>query len=340
MRLSVLALLVVVAVLAAACGGQPPGVTEPPVSTVTTSVPPSSSTDTTRPGTTSAGGHGGAATASFSVAVGEGGVTYDLDGSPPSGPSSFVVLADGAVVIADTMAFRSGRPRLLRFDPSGDPLEPFDLSGAQVASIADVASDGECLAVLDIYAAQGRYRVLVLDRSGKVMRAHAIPPGFHLEDGLTGLVWDDSGLLLEIEWGARYARLTPDELFESTMTVVFAGTPVTITPGSGPTTVVEAGPVSFDVQRRTDLGGVTLIGRASDGSILLAVDEVGLDDSGAIQVTRRVQRHSATGELIAECVVGLEQFVEVGRSLEMTADGRVAQMVTMPDRVEIRILDV
>ncbi len=203
-----------------------------------------------------------------------------------------------------------------------------------------MASDGERVAVLDVYAATNRYRVLVLAASGHVESVVDIPEGFFLEDGLTGLAWDDTGVLLEMEWGARYARVTTEGPFATTPDVVFDGTAITITPGTGLTTVIKLGSETFEAERTTELGGATLIGRAPDGSILLVVDEVGQDPQGAIEVTRRVQRRAADGSLLTEDSYVAAQFVSISRELEMTADGRVARLITFPDRVDLVILDV
>ncbi len=326
--------VVALMLIASACTTQPLG-TEPPVSPVSAS--------TTDPGpapSSTTGDRGRTATIPFTIPVGEGGVTYDLGGEPPSGPSSFVVLEDGTVVIADTMALRFDEPRLLRFDASGAPLEPITLADAQVASIVDVASDGERIAVLDVYPATNRYRVLVLATSGRVESVVAIPEGFFLEDGLTGLAWDDIGLLLEMEWGAHYGRVTTEGPFTTTRNIVYDGSAITVAPGAGFTTVIAIGSVTFAVERTTELGGASLIGLAPDGSVLLVVDEVGQDGQGAIEVTRRVQRRTTDGRLLGEDTFLAGQFVSIGRELEMTADGRVARLVTFPDRVEFVILDV
>ena len=146
-------------------------------------------------------------------------------------------------------------------------------------------------------------------------------------------------MLLEMEGGAWYARVSPEGPFESTHTPVFDGTPLTLTPGSGLATVVEVGSASFEVVCGTELGGASLIGRAPDGSVLLVLDEIVLDAEGAIELLRRVQRYAATGALVGETPVEVEQYVDIARTLEMTADGRVALLVTHPERVEIRILD-
>jgi hypothetical protein len=339
----VVIMLVALSWAIAACSGGEPATTEAtaPVSTTAEGMSVSTLPDTSTTATpATADGGGGVATAPFSVPVGEDGITYDPEGDPPSGPSSFAVLDDGSVVIADTMAMRFGEPRLLRFDATGSPLGSTVLTDVEVASIMDVATDGRKLAVLDVYPAMERYRVLVLGESGEVETIYDIPEGFHLEDGLSGLAWDDSGVLLEIEGGASYARVASDGQFPTTRTLLIDGTPITITPGSGLSAAVEAGPASFEVTRNTDLGGTSLIGRAPDGSLLIVVDEVGLDDEGAFEVTRRVQRYSAVGELLAEQSFLIEQYADIGRTLEMTADGRVAHLVTFIDHIEIRVLNV
>ena len=178
-----LALFVGLLCAAAACSGEPPSTTETPTSvSATTTVAPTSSVtagpaNTTRGGTTT---DLGVATAPFSVPVGDSGVTYDLMGGYRAGPSSFTILGDGSVVIADTMALRLGQPRLLWFDRVGVSLEPTVLMDQEVASIVDVTTDGGQLALLDVYAAKARYRVLVLDKSGAVKDVIEIPLGFRL----------------------------------------------------------------------------------------------------------------------------------------------------------------
>ena len=278
------------------------------------------------------------ATASFTVPVGVNGVTYD-EGPYPSGPSSFVVVADGGVVITDTAAVRDATPRLLRFDASGNAEEPIPMQDYRAVSMIDIASDGLRLAVLDIYVALDEYRVLVLDASGSLESQIDIPEGFHLENGLTGLLWDDQGLLLEIEGGTRYARLEPDRNPEPTTTLIIDGVAVTLT-DAGQVTTVQIDEDAFEVTRSTQFGDVGLIGLAPDGSVLLHLDEV-FDDPAGLRVERRVQRYSTDGELLREVSVDLaEQYVQIVHQLEMTADGAVAHMVSLPDRVEVRILDL
>ena len=297
----------------------------------TNGAPTTSSTTTTVPADV--------ATLPFSIEVGSDGVTYDLGGSPPSGPTSFAVLDDGSVVIADTMAVDRGEPRLLHYDRTGEPLAVLDLADEEVAAVVDVVTDGSNLAILDVLVSMNRYRVLTLSVTGDVEAVVEIPQGFWFEDGLTGLTWDDSGVLLEFELGARHARLAESGAIESPVVPVFDGTSIELIPGSGRMTEVTASLTSFSVDRGTDLGGVTLVGIAPDGSIVVVVDEVDLSGE-AIAVTRRLQRYSADGEFERESVIdAADQFFDIQRPFELDATGQVLYLYAGSDRVTIAAIE-
>lgn len=272
-------------------------------------------------------------TKTFFIPAGHEGVTFQPDGEPPSGPSSFAVLADGSVVIADTMAVNRGAPRLLHHDRSGVLLSVIDLLPVEAASVADVVTDGEDLALLDIYLPQNRYRVVFLGVDGSVRSVVEIPPGFHLEDGLTGLVWDDLGVLLEFEMGARYARLG-DKGFFSDARPLFGGRELEIAEVGSRSTAVRFGGSEWTVERSTDLGGVSLVGAAPDSTLVLLLDEVDTTGS-AWQVIRTVRRYSASGELLSEEVLDFHPYVEIARPIELGADGNPLYMAAFANGVEI-----
>ncbi len=317
--------------------------TEPPItgspSAPSSTLAPTTSEAPSSPSTT-AGAPADLATLPFDIPIGVDGVTYDLDGSPPSGPSSFAVLDDGSVVITDTMAVARGEPRLLHYDRMGEMQGTIDLAGEDVAAIADVATDGSDLAILDVLIAMNRYRVLTLSLDGQVTATIDVPQGFRFEDGLTGLVWDDGGILLEFEFGARYARVTDDGTIEPVLAPTFGGISIELIPGSGRTTEIVTSRTSFTVERETNLGGVTPIGIGPNGWVTVVVDEV--DVSGpTIVVMRRVQRYSATGQLETESIIdAADQFIEVPRPFELDATGQVIYLQTWPDRVTIAPLGV
>ena len=330
-----IALTVVLALASCSTSGEPlttvgSSTTNSTSTPTTTGAPPSSTTTTAAPVN--------GATTSFDIPLGNDGLTYDTAGAPPSGPSSFAALSDGSIVVADTLAVARDEPRLLHFDSSGKLLAVIDLADEDVAAVVDVVTDGSRLAILDVLVATSRYRVLTLSVDGNAEASVEIPSGFRFEDGLTGLAWDDEGILLEFEFGARYARLTEEGTIEAPATPIFDGVTVELTPGSGRLTEVVSGSASFAIERSTDLGGVTLIGVGPDGSIVVIVDEV--DVSGpAIVVKRRVQRYSADGQLETEQVFdAADQFVEIPRPFELDATGQVLYLQAWPDRVTIAVI--
>ena len=266
-------------------------------------------------------------------------MTYDLDGSPASGPSSFAVLDDGSVVVADTMAVERGEPRLLRYDRLGELRATIDLAGEEVAAIVDVVTDGSNLAILDIFVARDRYRVLTMNRDGEVTSTVEIPPGFRFEDGLTGLVWDDDGILLEFQLGLRHARIAPSGAIESPAVPVFDGVSIELIPLSDQTTEVVTGSSSFNIERTSEFDGVSLVGLSPQGSIVVVLDEV--DMSGpVIAVTRRVQRYSANGQLKSEQAIDAgDRFLEILRPFELDAAGNVLYLQALPDRVALVVIE-
>lgn len=270
----------------------------------------------------------------FIVAVGSDGATY-LDGEPPSGPAAYAVLDDGSVVIADTMALNLGTPRLLRFDRSGSALPLIDLLPLQVASVVDVVSDGQRLAILDIDVAAGRYRVIYLSQSGEVSRVVEIPNGYRLENGLSGLVWDDNGVLLEFEGGSRFARITQQGTIEPDAVPEFGGMAVVVRPLGGKDYEISFGDAVWTLTREEELGGVSVLGVGSDGELILSVDEV--DVSGpAFSVRHRVGRYGQDGSLLSEQVIDANlQFVDIGRPLEVGANGTIFYLAANEESLEL-----
>ncbi|MDJ0952187.1 MAG: hypothetical protein QNJ81_00780 [Acidimicrobiia bacterium] len=336
--------LVLVAVSACAGPSDSPttaGADFTPTTTSTTSVvtatsPANPAPTTTAPATTTTPPP---EPASFDIPVGMNGVTYDATGSPATGPSSFAVLDDGSIVVADTIAVKRGEPRLLIFDAAGQPSGTIDLAQYEVDVVSDVATDGTAIALLDINLDVLRYRVHILTGSGELQSTYELPLGYRLEDGLTGLAWDDDGILLEFEFGARYARVGADG-FAPVDGPSYGGAMVAVTPREGRETFVSIGMDEYFVTRGTDLGGVTVLGAAPDGTTVILISEVDLSGE-AIAVSWRIQRRSADGEVLGEVRFDVaEQFVEIERAFELGSDGRVRYLLAREDRVTVVILDI
>ena len=322
----------------AACGGD---VSQP---TTTPSIGPTTTTSTrpmatTVPEVTTTVAPQPKSPVTFLIPEGEEGVTFEREGDPPAGPSSFTILTDGSVVVADTMSASRGEPRLLRYDRQGELVAVIDLADEGVAAIVDVVSNGSDLAVLDVFIAMERYRILVLDAGGAVVSEIEIPEGSRFEAGLTGLRWDDTGLLLEFEYGVRYSRILETGQVEPGVIPVFSGVEVEIGEAIGDETSVRVGSDVFQVERPSDLGGVTLVGIGPDGSVVLILDEV--DTSGpAIRVLQHVRRYSLDGSLLWDFVLDVgDQQVEIGRPWELAADGTVVYLAALSDGARVTVED-
>ncbi len=337
----VVAVLVVVAL--SACAGPSDSPTTAAADLPPTSAPTTSTAITTSPAspapTTTVTTAPPPEPVSFDIPVGMDGVTYDTTGSPATGPSSFAVLDDGSIVVADTIAVKRGEPRLLIFDAVGEPSSTIDLAQYEVDVVSDIATDGNAIALLDINLDILRYRVHVLAGDGELQSTYELPVGYRLEDGLTGLVWDDDGILLEFEFGARYARVGADG-FAPVDGPSYGGSTVAVTPREGRVTFVSIGMDEYFVTRDTDLGGVTVLGAAPNGTTVILISEV--DVSGeAIAVSWRIQRRSTDGDVLAEARFDVgDQFIEIERAFELGSDGLVRYLLTREDRVSVVILDV
>jgi hypothetical protein len=245
-----------------------------------------------------------------------------------------VVLADGSVIVADTMAASRGEPRLLHFDRFGARVAVIDLTGADVAAIVDVVRDGNGIAVLDVHVDRSIYTVLRIDLTGEVEASIDVPEGSRFADGLTGLASDDIGLLLEFEYGARYQRIDegapPIEA-----TPVFFGREVEVVSDATRDSTIRVGDETWTISRNTDLGGVSLVGVAPDETLVVVIDEVDTTGSAWV-VTRRVQRYTVRGELVSEHVINAgDQVIEIARPLEVGANGQTIYLLTQPNHLEI-----
>ncbi len=336
--------MLLLAVALGACDGGGTAASTPAPTTSSTSTAPTSTAPTSAAASTTAAPTTTAAPipepSTFSITVGEDGVTYDVDGDPPSGPTSFTVTDDGTVVIADTIAMRRGEPRLLRFTASGERLPALELADYDVASIVDVVSLDSGLAILDVLVAMDRYRVLVLDQAGQVTQTIDVPAGLRFEAGLTGLVADDDGLMLEYEFGNRHVRVSASGEIQSEANPFYRGSEVIVTTEADRKTQLNVGMDSYKVTRETELGGVRVLGVAPNGTTLIVIDEVDTSQ-GAFRVTQRVQRRSPDGDVMGEVVLDVaDQFVDVARPLEVGPTGVVRYLRAAPDHVAVMVLDL
>jgi hypothetical protein len=271
----------------------------------------------------------------FTVPVGDDGIGYaDIDREEMLGwgPSSFTIAAEGNVWIVDQV-----HNRLLAFTLEGAPVATIDLNDYEVASALDIATGPDGLLLLDIYVATQRYRLLQLDHDGGFETVHELPAGLHLEDGLTGVATGPSGeLCVELEVGTRVAQL--DITGETVQFTTTRGYPY---PGRlfGPdptnTFAYHAGDVQIDVTTNAELGGLTFLGINPDGSLLLVLDEVGIEGD-AFRVDKSVHVFDEDGNHLGAARFPFDQqFIELEHALAVGPDGNTYGLLTRPDHVAV-----
>ncbi len=273
---------------------------------------------------------------SFSIDVGADGITYDPEGSPPSGPSSFAVSPDGTVVVADTIAARRGEARLVSRDVDGVE-EVIPLAQLGVESVVDVVALGDLLVLLDVDVARDRYRVVSL-ADGALAGEVEVPVGSRFADGLTGLALDDGGWLLEFELGAWYERLDASGVVRQD-SLTLDGVPVAVE-AAETGEVVRLGDRRIEVDRETEIGSTFVVGLPADGTLVVMVDEVTVGDAGIV-VDRSVRRYGTDGSLIGSIDMDLAaEAVHIARPIELAPNGAVVYLFAEEDRVVLEILDV
>ncbi|MBO9384639.1 MAG: hypothetical protein J7479_20345 [Roseiflexus sp.] len=278
----------------------------------------------------------------FAVPIGHGGVRYEGEQAEmlPWGPAALAIAPDGSFWIADTVS-----NRLLRYSPEGVTLSVLDLSGHAVG-IGDLEVSSTAIWALDIAATTPV--ILRISSEGKIVARYELPEYLQREHGLSGIALIDEGdVAVEREGGASLFRLT-----ESSGTIAF-------TPLEGYTYnrrlyvarfvgtalddatrgVVISGDVSTEVAVTHHLGGLRILGVRPAGGFYLVVEEVTVDDAGAIRVDQTVRHYDAGGRLQGMARVPLDQqYTYVAHGLAVGPDGAVYALMTHPDRVEVQRL--
>jgi len=250
------------------------------------------------------------------------------------GPSSLAVAPGGDVWIADVV-----NSRLHRYGLDGAHLATLDLAEFEIANPVDLAAGPDGLLILDVYPATSRYRVVHLDHSGVLQAAIALPEGLWLEDGLTGVAWGSHGdIWVELEFGNRVASLdlsAAEPSFEETVGYPYATGAFSQQPGDP--FAFRAGFHSIAIASTSEWGGLTLVGVNPDGSFVLQLDEVYLDENGAFIVVESVHLYDHDGEHIGLAPFPLEQqFLPVNHALALGPDGYVYGLIT--DRASVRVV--
>ena len=267
--------------------------------------------------------------------VGPDGVGYveaDLADFEPTGPAGLAIARDGTVWVLDTVQARLvGRSMTDRRD------RVIDLGSERVGALVDLAAGPNSIAVLDVDVAQSRYLVHRLDASGAYQSTIPLPEGLWLDDGLTGIALSpDDELWVELELGRFVAQVTDEAVgayslsdgypFDSGVFRQSDDAPATFRAGD---TVLR-----LSAPEEALVGAAHLLGVGTDGSIVLAVEEVMF--GAVITVEFGVGRYLADGSPEGSArFVPAEQYIPVEHPLALGPDGYVYALLTFEDRVDV-----
>jgi len=310
-------LLVAMSLVVVGCSGEPTATT--PVSTATSAPAPTTVAPTTTVAT-------GLVDPLPVLAVGDGGVEYRGGGEELelSGPTTVAVGSDGVVYIVDPIA-----NQILSFGPTGS--SEIDLASIDVLSAPWIAVASDHLVVVEIFFSPLRERVHRIGFDGRLISSFQLPIGGRLETGLSGVMVDEPDRIhLVIAGGADYLQLTDETLgFTSVGSITKNGVTVSQA-GIG----VRIGEVEIGPELVGELGGLTAVDVAADGTVVvLREDVVSLDP---FTVNQSVEWYDSDGGFIGSAPVDLAaQAISTPPGIAVGPDGRVVAMYALTDRVEV-----
>ena len=195
---------------------------------------------------------------------------------------------------------------------TGEVTASIDLTEYEVAGPIDMSAGPDGLLVLDVHPATQRYRAAQLDPDGHFERAHDLPPGLRLQDGLTGVTWGPEGEIWdELEFGNRTATLNvdgPAVTFEETLGYPYGGR--AFAPLLDEPFAYQAGSHQVALDSTAQLGGLSLLGVNPDRSFVLQMDEVSQDPDGTLRAAETIHLFNRQGEHQGAVVFPLaDQFI-------------------------------
>jgi hypothetical protein len=265
----------------------------------------------------------------FTVPLGEGGIRYSglAPEQRPWGPSTLKVDDAGTFWIADSAA-----QRLLRFDEAGNVLEVVEL-GKHAHAIADFAVTPEEIIALDNSGNQPRLLWVTNDWRNRVLdgRTVSVPSA-----GVTGIRSSDSAdILLEMEGGGHYFRVTPKasnaKVLEVTADDSFRALRFSSTPHK---LVIESSVGTRIESFRHTLARAVELGSDRDGNLYLLIEQVSSD--AVLHVDWLIYKLSPDLELLGVARFPLaDQFIHVEHPLAISPSGDVFGLVTRPSAIDV-----
>lgn len=277
----------------------------------------------------------------FSIPVGDAGVHYSGIEHPDMltwGPAAITVAPDGSFWIADTAG-----NQLLQYDAKGKLLNAINIEDSVIGA-GDIAVTSKEIWLLDEASQPPKVVHMALD--GKILNDYELPEGLHLDDGLSGIdLGEGDQILVEREGGSKLTRfITSDGKVDPRPLEgyvydgkVYMARPADLRLENTANGLITAGGIHIDVAVANDLGGLRILGRHTDGSFFVIVEEIVVDT--ALHVDQTVRHYSLSGELLGLARVPLaEQYTTVSHGLVVGSNGEVYVLITKPDRVEVQRL--
>ncbi len=216
-------------------------------------------------------------------------------------------------------------------------MTAIDLADLDITSVTAMAANDDHLVVVEIFFQPVRNRVHRIGYDGVIVETIELPPGFRLEDGLSGVrSGADRMIALEFRGGSAFGVWDPDgRVFEMMPTLVEGGVIVTPVPPD-----IEIGAVLITGDFTSGLGGLRYLGTAAGGDhVIERIDVLATDP--AFDVLSTIEWYGADGALLGSARIPtlLEQHISTPPGVAMLPDGGVAVLLALENEVRIELLE-
>jgi len=277
----------------------------------------------------------------FTIPAGDEGIHYSGTENPDMltwGPAAITAAPDSSIWITDTAG-----NQLLHYDPTGTLLDKINIDAFVVGAV-DIEVTSKDIWLLD--EASEPPKIVRIPLNGKNPRTYELPEGLRREDGLSGIALGEGNqILVELEGGSKLTRFLSSEGKVNPQPMagylyggkVYKAQPADLQSSNASHGLIISDNKHIEVTVDHKLGGLRLLGRYTDSTIFVIVDE--LADAGALQVDQTVRHYDAAGKLLGVARIALsDQYTSVSHGLALGADGAVYALITRPDHAEVQRL--
>ncbi len=276
------------------------------------------------------------ANAPVRLGLGSRGISYTDEDSLPWGPTALAADMDGTLWIADGAA-----ARLVHVSILGEYLGAIDLHEHVIAAHA-IEVDGDDLVILDKSA--NTPRVVRVSRDGSLRASADLHESQRLD--ARGLVHTSQGLALDLGAGRLSVLegviakdLAATSLLRAAGRVVkLSAQPLLSSDSPSKVVTLSLGDRKVDIHANGILGSVSVEHTFEDGSVLVLVEDVGLDQATTVDQT--LWHINAHGDVIGKARVPTAgAYTSPVDAITVTPDGDVFAMRPRADGLELHHLE-